>query len=557
MTIDRNATTTALTAAALALALVYLVAGVAAMLGAPRVPYADQWLFYARLIEQPIGSYAYAAENGHREVLPKLVRWIELRHFDADQSLQIGLGLLFALATLSVLAWTAWRAEVPRAHRVAVMLVATIGIFWLGNERALAHSNDAIHAYLVTFFLCAGLILVARPCANESLRALLATLCALAATFSFGSGIAAFPAVLFVLAMRHAPARAWWPVATGFAVALLLYLSGDPAATTTTVRFDPLTQVALGLHWLASPLVYVFWPLLDADIAGRLPSGVVRETSVAIAAAWTSTFGDIRRSTVPQAIAGGLGVATFAGLAWQAWRARSATPAAVRIALGIAWFGLVVGAVIALTRAAYFEQHADQIQAPRYLVWSSLFWSGTAMALLLRVRTATRTLACALALAVLMLPSEVWMGRLAQSMRSAAEQAALGGVVGVLDRGESLGETRFEEMHETLPLLERDRVAMHAWPEASWLGRQLPAARWRPIEATNVAIEPIDNRFDGPGVRITANADDAAARLVVLDATGMAIGLLMRDPMRDREVWRGWARGTPDAASMRVVAGDD
>ena len=557
MKVDRSATTTVLRTTALALALAYLAIGLAAMLAAPRVPYADQWLFYPRLIEQPISSYAFAAENGHREVLPKFVRWIELRQADADQSVQIGLALVLAVLTLVVLVRAIWTAPIDRAPRVGAVLIATLGLFWLGNERVLTHSAEAIHAYLITCSLACGLVLVARASARETLRASLAMLCAWAATFSFGSGIAVFPALLVVLALRHAPPRAWWPIVAGLALAIALYVTSEHGATTSTLRFDPVAQVGLLLHWLSAPLVYVFWPLLDTDIAQRLPAGVARDVGVAIAGAWTSAFGDIDRSSTPQSIVGGFGIAVFAGLAWHTWRRRATTPAAVRIALGIAAFGLAVGAVVALSRSAYFEQHADQIQAPRYLVWSSLFWAGTGMALVLRMASARHAIACAVILALVLAPSQAWMGRLAASMRSAAEQVALGGVVGVLDRHEPLGESVFDEMRAALPLLEREGVAMYAWPELAWLGHAVPGDRIRAAAVREWTVEPVDNRFEGSGVRITSISDEATPRLLVLDRDGIAIGLLMRDPAHGPNVWRGWARGAPDHAEVTFVTRAD
>lgn len=528
-------------------------AGVALMwIVSPRVPYADQWLFYRHLIERPFAEVVLAADNGHREILPKLVRMAELKAFGADQNLQITLGMLFALATFSLLALTHWRAPLPFAQRCAGMLVAALGIFWLGNERALAHSNDAVHAYLVTFFMAAALTLVARDSpASEIPRSLAASLCALAATFTFGSGVAVWPALLLVLALRRASLRAWLPFAGGLLLALVLYLGGARAATTTTLSFDPFAQGLLLLRWLAAPFVYVFWPLLDAGIAAQLPAGIGRDISSEIALAWTSAFGTTAQSTWPLAAFGVAGVSMFCVLCWRVWRAHDVEEVAVRVALGVAGFALGVGAVIALSRANYFAVHPDQVQATRYLVWSSLFWCGLGMAFVLRMATPHAAAVFALVLAIIVAPSEIWMGRLAANMRTVADRAALGGAVRVLDRAEPLGETRFEELACLLPLFEQRRLAMYAWPETHWLGRRPPAAAVHAIAADEVRVEVIDNRFDGDGARIVLRAPAAVhALIIVLDASGYAIGLAQRDPPYAGDTYRGWIRGTPAAATL-------
>jgi uncharacterized membrane protein YuzA (DUF378 family) len=534
----------------------YLLSGIAAMwLLSPRVPYADQWGFYRHLIERPFPASIFAAENGHREVLPNLVRVAELHWMQADQNLQILVGLLCALATFGVLAWAIWRAPISAAARSAAIFAAALGVFWLGNERALAHSNDAVHAYPVTFFLVAALALVARASPrSESTRAWAAVACAIAATFSFGSGIASLPAITLVLLLRRAPLRAWIPVGIGLALALALYLFGQVDATTTTLRIYPLGQITLLLHWLSAPLLYVFWPLLDPEIAARLPAGVLRASADAVAQTWTAIFGDIRQSTAPQIVVGLIGVLAFTALGWRVWRESQPAAAAQRIALGVAGFALTVGAVIALSRSAYFGIHPGQIQAARYLVWSSLFWSGLLMTCLLRLKTPRTAGALAISIALIVAPSQIWMGQLALSMRTAAEQTALGGVVGVLGRDEPVGETVPEELAIALPLLARHDAAMYAWAETAWLGKQPASLLLHALETRDLQVTTIENRFDSEGMRIEFRlAETSQPRVLVLDESGMVIGIAQHLPSAGANAYRGWLRGNTTPESLQIA----
>lgn len=519
----------------------------------PRVPYADQWGFYRLLIEEPFGRYLFMAENGHREVLPKLARMAELRWLDADQSLQIGVAIVFALATLGVLVHATARARLVPGTRLAILAIGVLGVFWTGNQRALAHPNDAIHAYLVTFFAFAGIALVLRASGrDETRRAVLAASCGLAATFSFGSGIAALPAMLLVLVLRRAPWAAWRPLLAGLAIAFALYLTGAAEATTTTLRFDPVAQLAIGLHWLAAPLVYVFWPLLDPAIAAQLPAGPARAVATTVADAWAGVFGPIDASRTPQIVVGAIGLAWFLAACLRAWRGREAEAPIARLALGIAGFAACVGAIIALSRATYFVLLPDQIQAPRYLVWSSLFWAGLLMAWLAHSRVPARAVGVALAVLLVVAPSEVWMGRLALAMRSAADQVAIGATVGVLAEDEPLGENLIEQVRALVPLLRERGEIMFAWPDAAALGT-VPA-RVVEVVASDVRVEPVVNRFADEGARITLTVEDApSTRLVVLDPDGRVQGLVMRGPLPGDDRYRGWVRGRPDIASWRVA----
>ncbi|MBZ0151455.1 MAG: hypothetical protein K8J09_07975, partial [Planctomycetes bacterium] len=84
-------------------AVAYVLAGLWLMVAAaPRVPYADPWRFLVGFLDTPFPASAFAADNGHREVLPNLVRIAELHWFDYDQTLQIGLAVLLALLALGL-----------------------------------------------------------------------------------------------------------------------------------------------------------------------------------------------------------------------------------------------------------------------------------------------------------------------------------------------------------------------------------------------------------------------------------------------------------------------
>ena len=535
-----------------ALALLYVVAGVAAMwLLAPRVPYADAWRFLAHFLQAPFPQDILAPDNGHHEVLPNAVRVLELHAFAAGQWLQVVTGIVLALATLLVF-WRGTRAIASVPARAAALLAVVLGVFWLGNIRALAHGNESVHAYCVTLFLAIGLHALSRTRSNGHgvAEAALAAACGLAATFSFGSGIACFAAFAAVLLLRRAPWRQWAVLAAGLLLTLLLLrLDGGTGAS---IGFAPLPQGELLLRWLAGPFVYAAWPLLDPQIAAQVPVAAARIPAHAIAQAYTAAFGPVLVARWPQLLLGLVGLAWLAASGWRAWRSRAT---AALPGIGLACFAVAVGAMIAAVRLDYFSAHADQLLAPRYVVWSSLFWAGLMLAAIAQARRPDRALVLAVLVAVVLLPSQLWMARLGASMRAVAERTALAAASGVIEPNLPLGETVPEELAAALPPARKARVAMFAWPETQWLGRRPAEGALRVLDARDVQVAVVDNRLAGRGRRVRFTLVDAPGeRVLLLDRDGVARGLAMRDRDGDGSRWIGWMQGTASVVDVPQVA---
>lgn len=408
--------------AARALALLYALVGVAAMWWlSPRVPYADAWRFLGHFLQAPFPQDVLAPDNGHHEVLPNLVRVLELHAFAAGQWLQVVVGIALALATVLVLRMDI-RALPDAAGRAAGLLAAVLGVFWLGNVRALGHGNESVHAYCVTLFLAIGLHALSkgRPGRAGIADAVLAAACGLAAAFSFGSGIACFAGFFAVLLLQRAPWPRWLALAAGLALTLwLLRLDGGTGAA--AVVFAPLRQGELLLRWLAGPLLYAGWPLLDPQVAAQVPVAAVCAPVQAIARTCEGMFGPPLLARWPHLLLGVAGSGWLAVLACRAWRGRAPAATATALAgIGLACFAAAVGAMIATVRFGYFDAHPDQLLAPHYLVWSSLFWAGLLLATIAQARRPARALALALVVALALLPSQLWMAKLGGKLRAVA-----------------------------------------------------------------------------------------------------------------------------------------
>lgn len=542
---DGGARTPRLTAwAARVLAVAYAAIGVSFMLfAAPKVPYADPYRYLARYLTLPFPDSALAADNGHREVLPNLVRVAELHWLDANQWLQIGLGVAFAVAAT----WTILGAVrgATGAQRIAAATLVCVGVFWLGNSRKLCHANESLHLFLVVLSLGLGLRAIL---SGRTAGVAVAAAAGIVSTLSFGAGPACFVPFFLLLVLRRAPLAHWLVLGTGAAIGAAALQSAG-GGDSVVVRLAPLEQLGNLLRWLGAPFVWAASPLLDVAHAERLPPPFDVAAGL-VARPVEAAFGPHLVARWPATALGALGLALMSWQTVRQWRLRDEVTRPERFALGLAWFGAGVGALVVLARLTYFRQHPDQLISTRYVPWASLFWTALALLFVLRPGRSPRVaLWTALAVALGLAPSQVWNGRYALKQRDTADLTAIGAAVGVIGRDFPLVETKLPDLLEAVPLLRAHETAMFAWPETDLLGTR---PRVEPIAVRGATVTAVDNLFGTPGSAVTFRLAPApASRLLLLDATGTARGLAV--PAGSGDLWHGWLRGHADAGELRAA----
>lgn len=527
----------------------FVVTGLGVMLWlSPKVPYADTWRFLTTLSTLPFPDNVLHADNGHRQVLPNLVQLAELQWLDANQWLQVLTGAALALASFSVVARALRESRADSAHYWAMLCSVALSIFWLGNQRTLAHGNESLHAYLITLCLAMGLQVLGRNTLKSTLGA---AALAMLATLSFGTGIATFAAFAAVLWLQRAGWRLWLVLAIGALLSGWLLLAGNSGGS--TLQWAPAVQAPLLLRWLAAPFLHLAWPAFHADAAAQVPTVLGPMLVQPFAQRWENLFGATDTATWPWLGIGVAGVLWFLRLLIRA-RTQSECPRVVIIALGMAAFGLTAGGVIVAARTDYFTiAYPGQLMAARYLVWSSLFWGGLLLATVGVSTRRARAAGIVALIAVLTLPSQMWAAQLALRTRGVAEQVALGGAVGVLGAEQELGETVPEEMERALPHLRERRASMYAWPETQVLDRLLAADTFEIVAADDWQVVAVDNRFGAPGMQVKFVASSGADHLLLLDSDGRARGMAMPDRQQRGPHWSGWVRGRVSAKALRAV----
>jgi hypothetical protein len=516
-----------------------------------RYPAFDQYRLYAIYLGLPFPSSALQLENGHRPILPALLRIAEIHALAADQSLQIVVGLAAAVASLALIVFTIVRErDMEPAARGAAILLAVLAIFWLGNARVLMHGNESVQMYFVVLFVVLAILAVDKARTQPSAAWIVgAGACCLAASFSFGTGMASFAAVFVLGAIARMGARRMAIPILLFVAALSVYALGLPgsAGVRHVLLVRPLANLASMLRWLSAPWMSAWLGNGDAMLPTWGTSAASNEglgRAVLASARWIAApFGDdaLMRESL---LVGALGGIAFVAVSWHAWRRGRALSSTRFLALGLSAFALAAGVLVCVARLQAFGMFPADVFADRYLPWSCLFWFGLALYACAGARASKATVASALAVASLAAAAILLTSQRSQAGWSATvfrhvQQSAAAAELGVWDP-EVLPDDRSarrDVVIGSLALLREHRLSMYAEPEF-----ELIQSGWRlagTLPPAQAGSEAHVNRtlHDTWGQRDVASFEGLLAKkpetprdalLVVVDSSGALRGLAKR-----------------------------
>lgn len=548
-------------------------------------PTLDQFRLYPLYLELPFPENVLQRENGHRPIIPGLIRVLEIHGFGANQMLQIVFGALCALATALCAAWVALREpSLGRTARWAGAMLAVMAVFWLANARMLLHGNELVHAYLLTLSVVLGALCVWAARGRPWPWMAWASLCGVVATFCFGPGLALFPALALAAWCVGVPWRAALLPLLVCLVCALLYLfvlPGDGEVRDSLV-FSLRDTPLLAARWIASPWVNGWLGYADPPLHHwSLDSLAARNWSIlAHSANWAQSISGLEAKGGFAALFGMAGFAVLAATLLRALRDRRALSRLDTLALVLMLFGAATALLIALARHDYFQAYPGQIFADRYLVWPCLFWLGVVFALLGWAEP-RRGLRAALLVAVAALPVLAWpthamwvgWGVTVYRNNQASGVAVRSDVFDaqVLVREDS--SVTLQEKLRSLALFRERGLAMFATPGADWLGQPLPVvpqtdAEIRITPRSRRAVEDLreGERHGGRIEGVVREGMDRIPRdsvLVVLDGEGRVAGFAgftfhpvggLRRLVTRKRGFDAYVRDYDAAAEYRLVA---
>ncbi len=526
----------------------YLLTALSAIVNfAWRQPMFDQWRMYAIFLDLPFPQNVLQLENGHRPIIPNLIRVAEIRWFGANQLLQTSIGTLCALLTAGIVAASlVSHRELPLLTRAAGIMLAVIGVFWLANARMLLHGHEALHAYLVTLMVaCAGLCTWKASLGRPLHWLAIASGACVVATFSFGPGVASFPAIMLLGVLLRLRWRYLLVPSVVLALCLVLYLLVLPGGQTVRrgLDFRPFASLVTTAQWLASPWVNAWLGWADPPLQSDLQASLRASTSgrFLIASAHVVT---LHSDMVRQWLAAGLGllgIATFLARVALFHRRHAALSQTQALAIALCLFALATAAMMGIARLDYFVIYPGQIYADRYLLWPCLFWLGLSLLLLIDVsRMQHRSVTVCgilflLLLPMAMLPTHQAWGRWGMVVYERSQESAAAARSDVFDAEvfpDGADASRSTVTH-TLALLKKDHLAMFAGSGWKLLGTQVAGSL---VQDSNLVADAslqgvfVDPLSELPVARIEGVVLEGMARiqpgdeLAIVDVNNRIVG---------------------------------
>ncbi len=316
-------------------------------------PFQDQFRLTLRYLTVPFPLSVFELENGHRPVIPGVLRWIELKYFSGRQALQVVTAWGAALGAAALLMRMCWREmDVVRVSAVACAIASTV--FWNANARMFIHAYEATHVFFIFASLIVALSLVTCDGAVTTKQVLLACLAAVVATFSFGPGIIVHGTIVGLLVVRRVP----WPrVALALGVAVTIYVLYSyvlPGAVGVRASSGAVSWINTSYFvWLRA---CAYW------VEMLLPWGYVDGTGLGVC---LTVFGTVLAYTAYCTV--------------RLWLDKAPMSRCTLVGIGLMMFGLLTNLLIAVNRTELFLLNPSDAIAERYLFWSALVWLGVAL----------------------------------------------------------------------------------------------------------------------------------------------------------------------------------
>lgn len=249
------------------------------VLDGSKLSYNDYWLMLPRFMNAD-GSLAVGRllefQNEHPVVLPEIVYWVNARTF-AGSNITLGLFVVAIVgAQVALVALMLRHSKFRPVEKMLLLVLSSALLFDLSGTWNFAKAMSG------TAWLMANLFAVGAVYLRSRDRLWLALVVAAGASVSYGTGIAAWIAVIAVgCALR--PVRHWWrewPAAVGFVLTFLWYQASNDNPQNTAVAISTgdyvrvATQVTGGIFGLTGTaaqlvgaIVLVGIPILALGLA--------------------------------------------------------------------------------------------------------------------------------------------------------------------------------------------------------------------------------------------------------------------------------------------------
>ena len=405
-------------------AIILLVSGVVYLwLGHWPVTHLDYWSIYDFCLSHTWLESSLLKHAEHLIFFPSFFWLADLRFFHGDQELLFIAGLMLLFLTFTLLLIPVWRDKtVGLTAKVIATLVVIVGNFWMGRGPITGSGGFNCICSLVTAGAVLAFLLLPKMGVSmlRSLPATLIVICAgFVASFSFGTGLAIWPTLLFLALCLRLPWRSFVLLGIAAAAALIIYQRIPPhladyrmiqaagsaglALVTRLCRLagGPFFYAASGWHEKPLPLEAAQSSMLAPWFGG---AGI---TLAVVAMVLTLMRRDLARSSLKL------------------------------IGMALVTFNFVAMAIVVVGNRLRGPHFQSEFLLPRYLFWTTLFWTGLLLVVIQYAESKPwlrwSVWLVAFALPVLAFPQHYRSGLNARWARASAEYGAVSLVNGVCD----------------------------------------------------------------------------------------------------------------------------
>ena len=448
-------------------AFIFLLSGVVYLYqGSWRVTTADYWRIYDFCLNHTWLESALHKHFEHSLFFPSFFWLIDLQFFRGNQLplFLAGLALLFFTTTLLLV--SVWRDKtVHLTAKMVATFVVVAGSLWTGRSPITASGGFNVICSLVIGSAVLAFLLLPRmgTCWARWLSTMPIVVSAgFVASFSFGAGLATWPALLFLMWSLRLRWHTFVPVGIAVLATILIYKALPPHAADHGAIYK-IEAVASAGSSLATQLCRLAGgPFFYAASGWNWKPIAPEAAATSILALWCG--------------AAGLGIAGVA-IVFAMIRRDLANSSLKFIGIALLVFNLVAMALAVAANRLRGQGFENQFMTPRYLFWSTLFWVGLLLVAIqyAESRSWIRSLVYLLGLLLpgLLLPAHYKSAVYLRFGRIAAESAAIGLVTGVRD-DERVKTTLFPNQNQVYRVAEQlrlRRLDMFADGWQEWIGQ--------------------------------------------------------------------------------------
>jgi hypothetical protein len=316
----------------------------------------DLWDVYPFAWNHTWLQSALLRQDSHVKFFPRLICLANLHSFHGDSQMLFFAGLALLCVTAALLLIPVWCDKtVGLSAKTLSTLVVLMGNFWMGRASITANGESNCEDSLAMNGAALAFLLVARTHCSWATTAIVA--CAgFFASFSFGTGLAIWPTLLLL---------AW------------------------CLRLPRRTIAVIGISALAAAVIYEILPVLPfswlkvSEVSLGNPIGALTEFCKLVGSPVLYTIAAWCRGKTLTNLEQSFGIALWSGLVGLTLAGIAVIPRMLRRDLGRSrlestGLALLIFNLFALTLIAIGRLKSFGLVplAPRYLFWSSLFWTG-------------------------------------------------------------------------------------------------------------------------------------------------------------------------------------